>query len=176
MRNNYNRFEKNMNIENKAMKETAVKPAYSFYSNVLQKPFETVEALREAEAAHFEAQRAKEAKAASKKSDATKVEEAFKALNAARKAYKDDLMALTASYAESLKKLKAGFENDKSAIHDRLAKAEAAYELALREFNTKYPEGYHLTLKDGDFETTIHSARSGDLTKAADLFDLLFRL
>lgn len=176
MRNNYNRFEKNMNNENKAFKDAAVKPNYSFYSNVLQKPFETVEALHEAEAAYYEAQRAKEAKAASKKSDATKVEDAFKALNAARKSYKDELVALTSSYAESLKKLKAGFESDKATIQNKLAQAEAVYETALREFNAKYPEGYHLTLKDGDFETTIHSARSGDLTKAVDLFDLLFRL
>lgn len=176
MKNNYNKFEKNMINEGKAMKETAGKLTYSFYSNILQKPFETVEVLREAEAVYFEAQRAKEAKAASKKSDATKVEDAFKALNAARKSYKDELVAITANYAESLKKLKAAFENDKAVVHNKLAKAEAVYETALREFNAKYPEGYHLTLKDGDFETTIHSTRNGDLTKAADLFDLLFRL
>jgi hypothetical protein len=62
-------------------------------------------------------------------------------------------------------------------VHDKLAAAEAAYEAALKEFTEKYPEGYHLTLKDGDFETTISSKTSkSDVAKAVDLFDLLFRI
>lgn len=177
MKNTYNKFEKNDNkkLNNEA---AAMKPTYGYYSRVLQKPFDTLDELKDAEAAFYEAQRAKEAKAASKKSDAARVEEAFKALNAARKAYKDDLVALTASYAESLKKLKAGFETEKAAVHDKLAKAEVEYETALRTFTEKYPEGYHLTLKDGDFETTIRSSKNvtSDANKAFDIFDMLFRL
>ena len=33
----------------------------------------------------------------------------------------------------------------------------------LKEFTDKYPEGYHITLKDGDFETTISG--SNNVTK-----------
>lgn len=177
MKNTYNKFDKNDNkkLNNEA---AAMKPTYGYYSRVLQKPFDTLDELNEAEATFYESQRAKEVKAATKKSDAAKVEEAFKALNAARKAYKDDLIKLTADYADSLKKMKAGFENAKATIHERLATAETTYEEALRAFTEKYPEGYHLTLKDGDFETTIRSSKNvaTDAAKAFDIFDMLFRL
>ena len=177
MKNNYNKFDKNANPN----MNKEVKPTYSFYSRVLEKPFDSVAELQKAEEEFYEAQRAKEAKIATKKSDAAKVEEAFKALNAARKSYKDELTALTKDYSEALKKLKAGFECDKAMIHDRLAQAEVAYESALRTFTEKYPEGYHLTMKDGDFETTISSKTAKnnpvDSAKAAaDLIAMLFGL
>ena len=177
MKNNYNKFDKNTNPN----MNKEVKPTYGFYSHVLAKPFDSVRELQEAEAEYFNAQKAKEAKAAAKKSDAAKVEEAFKALNAARKTYKDELTALTKDYSEALKKLKAGFECDKAMVHDRLAQAEVAYESALRAFTEKYPEGYHLTMKDGDFETTISSKTAKnnpvDSAKAAaDLIAMLFGL
>jgi hypothetical protein len=169
MKNTYNKFEKNCNEK--------VNMQYAYYSKVLSKPFDSLDELREAEEVYYEAQRAKELKAVTKKNDAIKVETAFKALNTARKTYKDELTALTVNYSESLKKLKSGFESDKAAVHDKLAAAEAAYEAALKEFTEKYPEGYHLTLKDGDFETTISSKTSkSDVAKAVDLFDLLFRI
>jgi rRNA maturation endonuclease Nob1 len=76
-----------------ATNENAV--AYSYYSNVLNKPFESVDELREAEAKYYAEIKAKEDKAATKKADAKKVEDAFKALNQARKVYKEDLTQLT---------------------------------------------------------------------------------
>ena len=53
---------------------------YGFYSNILKRPFESLDALKKAEAVHFEEQKAKEEKASKKKADAKKVEEAFKIL------------------------------------------------------------------------------------------------
>ena len=146
---------------------------YGFYSNVLNKPFERLEDLKKAEYVYYEEQKAKEDKAAQKKADAQKVEDAFKALNAARKAYKEDLAALTKEYSEELEHLKKAFELGKKDIHNQLAAADEAYSDALKEFNTKYPEGYHLTLKDSDFETTISRQTSGDVTKTAGLAELV---
>lgn len=148
---------------------------YGYFSKLLKEPFDSIEELQEAEEAYYAKQKAKEDAAAQKKADAQKVDEAFKALNVARKIYKEDLTQLTKEYAESLDNLKKAFELGKKDIHDTLAEAEEAYEAALKEFTEKY-DHYHLTLKDGDFETTIEKQTSENVApkKAIDLFDLFF--
>lgn len=140
-----------------------MKNDYAFYSRHLNRVFDTLEELEVAEATHFAEVQAKEDKAKAKKADAKKVEDAFKALNAARKEYKEDLVRLTNEYSEQLAHLKGAFEANKKSIHDKLATAEDNYKKELKEFTDKH-EQYHLTLKDGDFETTI----SGSCTKAKD--------
>jgi uncharacterized protein YihD (DUF1040 family) len=153
---------------------------YGFYSNVLKKPFERLADLKKAEEVYYAEQKVKEDAAFQKKADAKKVEDAFKALNAARKAYKEDLTQLTKEYAESLENLKKAYELGKKDIHSKLADAESAYSAALKEFTDKY-ESYHLSLKDGDFETTISNQvkeikpkKSVDYADVSKLFDLLF--
>ena len=146
---------------------------YGYYSRLLQKPFDSIEELRDAEETYYAEQKAKEDAAAKKKADAVKVEDAFKALNAARKEYKEDLTQLTKEYAESLDNLKKAFELGKKDIHDRLAEAEEAYQAALKEFDTAHPEGYHVTLHDGDFETTLSKQTSGGVSnRPTDIFDI----
>ena len=153
---------------------------YIYYSKVLKQPFESVEELKEAEATYFAEIKAKEDKAATKKADAKKVEDAFKSLNQARRDYKDNLIKLTNVYQEELNKLKTDFETSRDRVKASLADAEAGYQKALKEFTDKYPEGYHITLKDGDFETTIsgsnttskNSYRNDDVVK--ELFNLFF--
>lgn len=168
------------NNANKQFTDKAIRD-YSYYSNTLKAPFDSIEELREAEAAYHAKIAEKENKAAVKKADAAKVEDAFRALNATRKTYKEKLAACTAAYSEDLKKLKAAFESEKQTIQAELATAEADYAAKLKAFTDKYPEGYHLTLKDGDFETTIAGhAVNGDTKSAkavSDLFDMfdLFR-
>lgn len=156
---------------------------YSYYSRVLEKPFDSIGELKEAEAKYFAEQKAKEDKAAAKKADAQLVEEAFKALNTTRRTYKEALLKLTEKYSKDLAKLKETFEADKKDIQDILAQAEDAYSMAIKAFTEKYPEGYHLTLKDGDFETTISgSARKSniggafDTDRAFQLIDWLFNI
>lgn len=148
---------------------------YSYFSRLLKEAFDTVEELREAEEAYNAKQKAKEDAAAQKKADALKVEDAFKALNAARKAYKEDLTQLTKEYAESLDNLKKAFELGKNDIHNKLAEAEEAFDKAQKEFTDKYDQ-FHLTLKDGDFETTISKQTSENvpMKKPVDFFDLFF--
>ncbi len=150
--------------------------SYGYYSRLLQKPFDSLSELAAAEATYIAEQKAKEDKAAQKKSDANKVEEAFKALNAARKSFKEDLTQLTKEYSEELENLKNAFELGKKDIHNTLAEAEDAYETALKEFTNKYPEGYHLTLKDGDFETTISSQVETSEKDYSDFVDSFFNI
>lgn len=176
MKNNYNKFDKNINNENLDSIVKKNTRDYSYYSRVLEQPFDSIEELKSAEAAYYAAQRAKEDKAAAKKADAKKVEDAFKVLNNARRVYKESLVTLTEKYSKDLKALKEAFESRKKEIHDSLSSAEETYATALKTFTNKYPEGYHLTLKDGDFETTISGrTSSGDsLESFSNIFNLIF--
>lgn len=155
---------------------------YGYYSRVLNKPFDSIEELRIAEEAYRIETQAKETKAAAKKADAQKVDEAFKALNAARRLYKEKLTQLTTEYSEELTKLKKAFELGKKDIYDTLATAEETYQKALKDFTDKH-ETYHLSLKDGDFETTISGSKTQDTKKVdpsqvnlLNIFDLFFGL
>lgn len=153
---------------------------YAYYSKTLKQVFDSVEELKQAEAAYFAELKAKEDKAAAKKADAVRVEEAFKALNTARRAYKENLATLTKEYSEAMAELKKTYDFGKADIQAKLAAAEDVYAKALKSFTEKYPEGYHLTLKDGDFETTISSQitttdnKKDAEVKVANIFDLLF--
>jgi hypothetical protein len=153
--------------------------SYSYYSRVLNKPFDSIDELKKAEEVYYAEQKAKEDKAAQKKADASLVEEAFKSLNNTRRSYKEGLVKLTERYSEDLKKLKENFEADKKEMQDILAQAEDTYKAALKEFADRYPEGYHVTLRDGDFETTISGSHTSEIkpaTRLFDLFDLMFNL
>lgn len=151
---------------------------YGFYSKVLNKPFDSLSELMAAEEAYANELKAKEDKAATKKADAQKVEEAFKALNAARKDYKEKITQLTTEYHDALSELKNAFELGRKDITAKLASAEETYAAALKEFTSKYESGYHLTLKDGDFETTISGSgkTAGDFkpNEVFDLFNVMF--
>jgi chromosome segregation ATPase len=154
---NYKNYETNKKPADldKSKQQTACD--YSYYSRVLKTPFDSIDELKKAEAEYYAALKLKEDKAATKKADAKKVEDAFKALNSARKSYKETLAAVTHEYSENLEALKRSFEEAKLSIQKSLASAEEKYAAELKAFTEKYPEGYHLTLKDGDFETTIDS-------------------
>lgn len=151
---------------------------YKYYSKVLNKPFDSVPELREAEKKYYAELKAKEDKAATKKADAKKVEDAFRDLNSARKQYKEKLTQLTEEYTKALTDLKQAFELGKKDIHDTLAAAEDNYAKELKEFTEKYDQ-YHMTLKGDDFETTISGCRTKNTKKTdsdivKNLFDLLF--
>ena len=160
------------NAQNTGEKETL---DYGFYSNVLKKPFERLDDLKKAEYVYFEEQKAKADKAAQKKAEAQKVEDAFKALNAARKEYKENLTQLTKEYAESLENLKKAFELGKKDITSNLGAAEENWSKAVKEFTDAYGN-FHMSLKDGDIETTISgSTKAGSevkIPKINDIFDI----
>jgi pyruvate/2-oxoglutarate dehydrogenase complex dihydrolipoamide acyltransferase (E2) component len=147
-----------------------------YYSRVLKEPFASIEELKEAEEAYYAKLKAKEDKAAQKKADAALVEEAFRSLNNTRKLYKESLTKLAEKYSKDLVKLKETFDADRAELQDVMATAEEVYAAAIKTFTEKYPEGYHLTLKDGDFETTISSQTKTNKedTTVADIFSMLF--
>jgi hypothetical protein len=128
-----------------------------FYSDVTKKLYDTEDALiaAEKEVAAEEEKKAKEAKA--KKADAKKVEEAFKVNNDAKREFNAKVLAARKMYNESLAAAKKAFD---SAVADATNAKEAAdeeYDKVLKEFIDKHPEGYHLTLKDGDNVVTYSS-------------------
>ena len=156
---------------------------YGYYSKLLKQPFDSIEELKEAEGEYYAQIKAKEDKAAAKKADAAKVEDAYKAMNAARREYKEKLTQLTKEYSDELTNLKKAFELGKKDIHDTMAAAEEAYSKALKEFTEKY-DTYHFTMRDGDFETTISGSKcqpkgqpkgiKKEDAEFMNIFDLLF--
>ena len=147
-----------------------------FYSELTKKLYETQEEVLAAEIAVKEAEAKKADATKKKKADAEKVELAFKALNAARRGYREEVASLTKAYSEQLAALKKEFALNKEKADAILAEAENAYSAALKEFTGKHSEGYHLTLRDGDFETTISSDRksTASLDSMLSIFDWLF--
>ena len=151
---------------------------YGFYSKILNKPFDSLSELKAAEEVYYGEQKAKADKAAQKKADAQKVEDAFKALNAARKEYKEKLAQLTTEYSEKLEHLKKAYEFGKKDVTSKLTAAEDTFDAELKKFADTYGQ-YHFTLKGDDFETTISGSSVSTVSKKAsntahDIWNLFF--
>lgn len=142
-----------------------------FYSETLDKIFDTEKALLDAEAAAKKAAMEKSKKAEAKKAEAKVVEDAFKARNAARLAYNKNIGEAKNVYTEGLKSLRASFDTVVVAENKKLDEAEKAYDAALKEFIAKHPEGYHLTLTDSDNVVTMSN---NTIRNSFDFFDKLF--
>ena len=128
-----------------------------FYSEVTKKLYESEEELKAAEKAVAD-ENAKKAEAAkAKKADALKVEEAFKANNTAKREYNAKVLAARKMYNESVTAAKKAFDEAVTDANEAKDIAEKHYDKMLKEFTDKHPEGYHLTLKDGDNVVTISS-------------------
>jgi hypothetical protein len=129
-----------------------------YYSELTKQLYETEKEAIAAEK-KLEAEKAEAAKKASaKKAEANKVEEAFKARNAARREYNTKVMDARKAYNTALVEAKKAFDaaiNNATSAKD---KAEEVYNSALKEFTDKHPEGYHMTLKDGDNVITLSRA------------------
>ena len=139
------------------MKET-YEANYGYFSKLLSKPFDTVEDLIAAEKAEIEARNAKLKKSEDKKADAKKVEDAFKAVNAAKTVYEKEVLESQKACAKIIADAKAAYAQAVEAARKKLDVAEGAYAEALKEFTAKHPEGYHMTLRDGDTVTSISHA------------------
>ena len=129
-----------------------------YYSEILNKNFDTEKELVKAEKDYAEAEAKKaEAKALVAK-ESEKVQDAFKARNAARKAYNEKLVELRKEYNEALRNAEKAFREGLEDVTNAKDKAEADYSTKLKEFQNAHPEGYRLTLKDGDNVVTLTSA------------------
>lgn len=132
---------------------------YSYYSNVLQKPFDTLDKLSAAEKAYFDDKKKKEDAAAEKKSDAKIVEECYKNLNTAKAKYNVDVDDAAKECAKIIADARLACNEKITKAEELVNIAETAYTEAIKEFTAKHPEGYHVTLRDGDHVTTIsHTA------------------
>ena len=129
-----------------------------YYSDITKKLYESETALKEAEHAVIAAQQAKEEAAKSKKADAKVVEDAFKARNAARREYNTKVMDARKAYNTSIAEAKKAFNDALANATEIKDKAEEVYNSALKEFTDKHPEGYHITLKDGDNVMTVSNS------------------
>jgi hypothetical protein len=129
-----------------------------FYSEKLNKLFDTQKELVDAEKAAEQAALEKENKAKLKKADAAKVEDAFKARNVAAREYNQSVVDLRKKFNADLITLRANFDKSVAEAKAKLDGSEKAYENALSDFIKKHPEGYHMTLKDGDNVVTLKSA------------------
>lgn len=138
-----------------------------FYSEKLDKIFDTSEELVKAEQAAAKAAEEKTKKAEAKKAEAKVVEEAFKAHNAAKKEYNEKIITRRKKYVEDLAALKAAFEADIEAEAKKLDEAAKAYDKALKDFTAAHKEGYHMTLRDGD---NVVSLRSSGNTENSSIF------
>ena len=128
-----------------------------YYSEILNKNFDSVEDLEKAEAEHKAEQAKKEEAKALVKKESSEVEDAFKVRNAARKDYNVKLVEARKAYNEALRKAKDEFEASLKESTEALEKAEADYDTRLKAFQKAHPEGYHITLKDGDNVVTYTS-------------------
>ena len=148
-----------------------------FYSELLDKMFETEMDLVAAEEVAKKEEAKKKKASETKKAEAKKVEDAFKALNAAKRKYNTNVLDLKKKYNEDLAVLREKL-NELRKVHENAVAAEAAerdeaekvYKAALDEFIANHPEGYHMTLKDGDHIVTLSSST----TESKDLVDQLF--
>jgi hypothetical protein len=131
-----------------------------FYSETLDKMFDSEAALVAAEETAKKAALEKEQKVAAKKAEAKVVEDAFKAYNAAKTAFNTNMVARRKKYAEDLAALKNAYD---TAVEEDTKKLDAAantYNNSISEFTKKHPEGFHMTLKDGDNVVSLHSKGS----------------
>lgn len=138
---------------------------YGYYSRVLNKPFDTLEELRKEEQEFLAAEEAKRQAAEQRKSDAANVEKAFKELNAAKRMYNEATAKAYSDYLEKAKALEEEYNTTLKTANNELVTKQELYDKALKAFIDAHPEGYHLTLKDGDNVITYNA---GQVNKAAD--------
>ena len=128
-----------------------------FYSEVTKKLYESEKDLIAAEKEVAAAEEKKVAAAKAKKAEALKVEAAFKNSNDAKREYNAKVIAARKAYSETVAAARKAFEEavaDATKIKDA---ADAAYTTALKDFTAKHPEGFHITLNDGDNVMTVSS-------------------
>jgi len=144
-----------------------------YYSEILEKYFDSEEECVKAEKAHEEAEAKKaEAKALVAKESAD-VNEAFKARNAARHAYNEALVAARKVYNEALRTAEKEFNDSLKEADAKRDEAEKVYAEKLSAFQKAHPEGYRLTLKDGDNVVTYTSVGEHIKTINQEFDDIL---
>lgn len=133
------------------------------YSDITNKFYDTFDEAMAAEAAYQEEQDKKKQAALTRKEDAVKVEDAFKALSEAKKDYSDEKSKLDKEFTAKVVELKKDYQARLSELESKFSEADENYKAALREFNEAHPEGYHVTLKSDDGNSVMTIYKSNDI-------------
>lgn len=145
----------------------AQRDAICYKSKLLNKYFDDYDELVAAEEEVRKAEEEKKAKAEARKLEASVVEDAFKELNATKKEYNTVLAEANKIYLAEVATAKKKYAEVLEGAEKKLAAADTKYNDALKAFQKAHPDGYHLTLKDGDNVVTLRN--SG--TSTADWMD-----
>lgn len=148
-------------------------PSYGYYSNILKKPFDTLESLKAAEAADAKAKSEKELAKSERKAAAEKVEAAFKAYNESKKTYNDKIRDAYKDYLKKETELHDAYNATVNEYKDNIKNAESKYTNELSKFTEKYGS-FHTVLEDGDHVITIdYKNEKGILDGMLDLFSTI---
>ena len=130
-----------------------------FYSEVLNKYFDTEKDCEDAEKAEAAKKTALIAKSNEKKELALKVENSYKAISEARK-----------KAADIYKKANEEYRKAVAEANHLISEAESLYHAELNTFLEKHPEGFHTTIKSDDGSiTTLDINNEGN--SIIDLYD-----
>lgn len=135
-----------------------------YFSEELNKNFDTIEELEKAEQALKEEQEKKLALKEVRKQDASLVEDAFKNWRESKKSKAEKDLEAYKEFSNKYFEIKEEYKKALANNERKLESTENELRAALREFNKKYPEGYHLTLKD-DYGAKYEVVK-GDLMKS----------
>lgn len=144
-----NRNEKGQFTTSEVNYEEEIKAAEQKLADLKKAQFEKIEAE-------------KKAAAEARKEDASKVQQAFKELNKVKLDYNQHLTQEREAYNKAVAEAKAVYLKNIAEIEKPLIVAQNNYDVALKEFQAAHPEGYHLTLKDGDNISTFTSTAGND--------------
>ena len=141
-----------------------------FYSETLDRIFDTEKDLKAAEKEAAEKEAAKKKASEEKRAEAKVVEDAYKAHNAAKRTYNENVLALRKKYDADLRTLKKTFDEAVEAEAKTLDAAAVAFDIALKEFTDKHGS-FHMTLRDGDNVLTLSNNQT--VNKVPSLLDPL---
>jgi len=138
------------------------KMKHVFLSEKLNKYFESELDCVKAEKELEEAEAKKRELANAKKAEAAKVEDAFKKLNAAKKNLNEVAEAAGKAYVAAVREAKKIYDAAFANANKSKEEAEAEFNKQLEIFNKAHPEGFHLTLRDGDVVKTYSTTSRVD--------------
>lgn len=144
-----------------------------YYSEQLDKLFESEEALNEAEAKAKAEAEEKARKAQETRTEAKELEESFKVRNAALKKYNEEFVEARNTYNKAVREARKTFEETVTKITAEKDEAVNALSRALKDFEKKHPEGYRTTLRDGDNILTVSGGGNTNIDLYKDYFNSL---
>jgi len=138
---------------------------YKVYSEVLKRPFDSIEELEKAEAELVKKEEEKKLKSQEKKKAADLVQEAYKNRQEVYKKAKEIIEEAKKSYIQVQKE-----------AQELINKADAKYKEVLDSFLEKY-DNYHFTINDSNGITTFnYTTNTSDLlNETFEIFNKLFR-